>query len=155
MDRFTLLCVGDQFFHTYLTFHLFDVSFLSKIDLSSFYYYMVTVFLLILILFSLSLVLSNSFFSQNKIIKFSTYECGFSPIYLDIRNRFFMPYFRVSLLFLIFDLEILYFIPLLLILKYFLLSGLCILFFKSLPLFFLIYVGIIYEYIYGSVDWLS
>ena len=43
--------------------------------------------------------------------KVSAYECGFSPIYGQTRNVFYINFLNVALLFLIFDLEILLLFP--------------------------------------------
>ena len=43
--------------------------------------------------------------------KVSAYECGFSPIYGQTRNVFYINFFKVALLFLVFDLEILLLFP--------------------------------------------
>ena len=43
--------------------------------------------------------------------KVSAYECGFSPIYGQTRNVFYINFFIVALLFLVFDLEILLLFP--------------------------------------------
>ena len=43
--------------------------------------------------------------------KVSAYECGFSPIYGQTRNVFYINFYIVAMLFLIFDLEILLLFP--------------------------------------------
>jgi NADH-ubiquinone oxidoreductase chain 3 len=43
--------------------------------------------------------------------KVSAYECGFSPVYGQTRSTFQIHFFKVALLFLIFDLEILLLFP--------------------------------------------
>ena len=43
--------------------------------------------------------------------KVSAYECGFSPIYGQTRNVFYINFYIVAMLFLIFDLEILLVYP--------------------------------------------
>jgi NADH-ubiquinone oxidoreductase chain 3 len=44
--------------------------------------------------------------------KVSAYECGFSPVYGQTRSTFQIHFFKVALLFLIFDLEVLLLYPL-------------------------------------------
>jgi NADH:ubiquinone oxidoreductase subunit 3 (subunit A) len=44
--------------------------------------------------------------------KNSSYECGFNPIYGQVRAPFAIQYYLVGILFLIFDLEIAVFYPL-------------------------------------------
>lgn len=43
--------------------------------------------------------------------KVSAYECGFSPIYGQTRNVFYINFYIVAMLFLVFDLEILLLFP--------------------------------------------
>ena len=43
--------------------------------------------------------------------KFSIYECGFSPVFGQTRSTFHINFYVVSLLFLVFDLEIILLLP--------------------------------------------
>nr|WVH38195.1 NADH dehydrogenase subunit 3 [Trametes cingulata] len=43
--------------------------------------------------------------------KVSAYECGFSPVYGQTRNVFYINFYIVAMLFLVFDLEILLLFP--------------------------------------------
>ena len=43
--------------------------------------------------------------------KVSAYECGFSPVYGQTRNVFYINFYLVAMLFLVFDLEILLLFP--------------------------------------------
>ena len=81
------------------------------IDLSFFYLYLSAIFILIFILIFLNFFLSNSFISSDNKYSNSSYECGFDPILQSINYKFPIYYFRLSLFFLIFDLEILYIYP--------------------------------------------
>ena len=60
------------------------------------------------ILLALNLILAPK---QPYEAKVSAYECGFSPIYGQTRNVFYINFFKVALLFLVFDLEILLLFP--------------------------------------------
>nr|WVH38241.1 NADH dehydrogenase subunit 3 [Trametes gibbosa] len=73
----------------------------------------------ILMLFIFVPILSGILLALNLILapkqpyeaKVSAYECGFSPVYGQTRNVFYINFFKVALLFLVFDLEILLLFP--------------------------------------------
>nr|YP_010219072.1 NADH dehydrogenase subunit 3 [Phoneutria boliviensis]UBY46225.1 NADH dehydrogenase subunit 3 [Phoneutria boliviensis] len=77
----------------------------------------------------------------------SSYECGFDPK-SEARFVFSYKFFMVSILFIIFDVEI----SLMISIPFFMISelGLFIFFFFV----FVLIVGLLYEYYYGSLDWL-
>jgi len=72
--------------------------------------------------------------------KLSPYECGFNP-FSESRHKFEVKFYLVSLIFLIFDLEVLYLFPFSKELTY--LSS--VQFFSGLFFIFLIGLGILYE----------
>jgi NADH:ubiquinone oxidoreductase subunit 3 (subunit A) len=82
--------------------------------------------------------------------KTSAYECGFDP-FKDSRQLMDINFFRVAILFILFDLEIIYLIPWIYILYasfynyYIVMGGFCYLFILSLGLFF--------EYKSKMLDW--
>jgi len=111
----------------------------------------------ILIFFIISLVLSIIVYGITLIVayqkpyseKLSAYECGFNP-FDDARGTFDVRFYLVSILFIIFDLEIVYLFP----------WALCLtemtpmLAYWSMMLFLLILtVGFIYEWKKGALDW--
>lgn len=59
-----------------------------------------------LIFFCISLLV----YSKNEIEKSSAYECGFHP-FEDTRQKFNVRFYLVSILFIIFDLEIIFLFP--------------------------------------------
>jgi len=63
--------------------------------------------ILSLVLFSVSYLLIQK---QFDIEKLSAYECGFDP-FEDARNRFDVRFYLVSILFIIFDLEVTFLFP--------------------------------------------
>nr|AEA11189.1 NADH dehydrogenase subunit 3 [Selaginella moellendorffii]AEA29866.1 NADH dehydrogenase subunit 3 [Selaginella moellendorffii] len=82
--------------------------------------------------------------------KVSAYECGFDP-FDDARNRFEIRFYLVSILFIIFDLEVTFFFPWAISLKWIDLFG-----FWSMIVFFLILtIGFFYEWRQGALDWHS
>lgn len=73
----------------------------------------ITLFILFVPVLVLILLILNVLFSIHKpdIEKNTTYECGFNPIQGQARAPFFVRHFIISILFLIFDLEIAFFYP--------------------------------------------
>lgn len=52
----------------------------------------------------------NSYLLTNNSEKLSGYECGFDP-FNDARDTFYIKFYLISILFIIFDIEIIYFFP--------------------------------------------
>nr|YP_011033015.1 NADH dehydrogenase subunit 3 [Pardosa pseudoannulata]WRI06650.1 NADH dehydrogenase subunit 3 [Pardosa pseudoannulata] len=77
----------------------------------------------------------------------SCYECGFDP-YSSTRMFFSYRFFLISILFIIFDVEISLMLPV-----PFMFSELGVVVFFSFILILLL--GLVYEYFYGSLDWLD
>lgn len=106
-------------------------------------------FILILILKLLSLGLSEaSHLSREEL---SSYECGFEPNNLS-RVPFSLRYFFLTLVFLLFDLEVV----LILFISYFIFSS--FIFFNSIVLILFLFVllaGLFYEWQDGTLDWLN
>ena len=80
--------------------------------------------------------------------KLSAYECGFQP-FEDTRNKFDIKFYLVSILFIIFDLEIAFLFPWATYLNY-----------LSLEIFWLMFIflviltiGFTYEWIKGALNW--
>jgi NADH:ubiquinone oxidoreductase subunit 3 (subunit A) len=80
--------------------------------------------------------------------KISAYECGFDP-FDDARSRFDIQFYLVSILFIIFDLEVTFLFPWALVLNNIGFFG-----FWSMMFFLLILtIGFIYEWRKGALDW--
>ncbi len=80
--------------------------------------------------------------------KLSTYECGFEP-FEDARMQFDIRYYLVTILFIIFDLEIAFLFPWAVVLKDIEFFGLI-----SMMIFLTILIlGFIYEWMKGALDW--
>ena len=80
--------------------------------------------------------------------KLSAYECGFEA-FDDARSKFDVKFYLVSILFIIFDLEIAFLFPWAISLGEIGLYGFC-----SMMLFlFILTVGFIYEWKKGALDW--
>jgi NADH:ubiquinone oxidoreductase subunit 3 (subunit A) len=83
--------------------------------------------------------------------KVSAYECGFSPIYGQTRNVFYINFFLVALLFLVFDLEILLLFPIAVTLYNVSVFG-----FSVVLIFFIVLtIGFILEIGSGSINLVS
>lgn len=76
------------------------------------------------------------------------YECGFEP-YSYARVPFSYRFFLISILFIIFDVEISLILPVPFLIE----SGLGIWIFIIFIL--VLIIGLLYEYIYGSLEWLN
>lgn len=101
--------------------------------------------ILAVIIIGLPLVISR--FRPDK-AKISAYECGFEE-FSDARIPFDIRFYLVSILFIIFDLEIAFLFPWAIVLKSLPLLG-----FWSMMLFLLVLtVGFIYEWQKGALEW--
>jgi NADH:ubiquinone oxidoreductase subunit 3 (subunit A) len=80
--------------------------------------------------------------------KISAYECGFDP-FDDARSRFDIQFYLVSILFIIFDLEVTFLFPWALTLNRISYFG-----FWSMMVFLIILtIGFVYEWKKGALDW--
>ncbi len=80
--------------------------------------------------------------------KLSAYECGFEP-FDDARRRFDVRFYLVSLLFIIFDLEVAFLFPWAVSLSHIGLFG----FLSMMGFLAVLTVGFIYEWCKGALDW--
>lgn len=127
-------------------FHIRCVSF-------SFMFFVVYLILTSIFLVTLLKIFSNFISEMSVLIReeLSPYECGFEHHNMS-RIPFSLRYFFLTLIFLLFDLEIVF----ILFLPYYLLSSfyifsLCILFVFVL----ILYLSLIYEWNDGTLEWLS
>lgn len=80
--------------------------------------------------------------------KLSPYECGFDP-FIDTKDPFDVKYYLVSILFIIFDLEVSFLFPWAIVFPYLGAVG-----FISMFVFFVILtLGFAYEWENGALDW--
>lgn len=103
------------------------------------------VFLISLVVFLLSLLI---FYQNINEEKNSIYECGFIT-FGDARNKFEVKFYLVSILFIVFDLEIAFLLPCIAILYKLMFFGLAVL------ITFLVFIaaGFIYEWKVGAMSW--
>ena len=113
-------------------------------------YFSIFVFLIIcsiisVIFFFFSLVVA---IQKNDTQKTSAYECGFDP-FDDARNTFDVRFYLVSILFIIFDLEVSFLFPWCIVL-----GSLSLFAYWSMVVFLiLLTVGFIYEWKKGALEW--
>jgi len=145
-----------------MDFFYIDISlFIPKNILSKFFftgirlnyilsYNFIFIFIVFLFLFC-SLLLLVSFFLSPKlknIEKSSPYECGFNP-FEDTRSVFEIHFYKVAILFIIFDLEIAFLLPWVLVYNVLGFFG----YWVIMLFLFVLTLGFIYEFISGSLDW--
>ncbi len=109
--------------------------------------YIVVSFLLTVLLLGLSFLFaaSNNLSYPEKL---SAYECGFDP-FDDARSRFDVRFYLVSILFIIFDLEVTFLFPWAVCLQSIGIFG-----FWSMMLFlWILTIGFIYEWKKGALEW--
>lgn len=102
--------------------------------------YMLISIILSIILISVSYLLSIRNWDSEKL---SPYECGFEPLD-DARGKFDIRFYLVSLIFILFDLEISYLFPFI----YFINSGYLI----ASAFLFVLTLGFLFEYQLGVLD---
>ncbi|MAV82611.1 MAG: NADH-quinone oxidoreductase subunit A [Pelagibacteraceae bacterium] len=113
-------------------------------------YFFILIFILIaagmaLAMYILSKVLSPSSPDSEKL---SAYECGFEA-FDDTRSKFDVRFYLVSILFIIFDLEIAFLFPWAVSLKNIGALG----FYSMMFFLFILTIGFIYEWKNGALDW--
>ena len=110
----------------------------------------------ILIFFVLSLIISLIIFLLSYILmvqnydmeKMSAYECGFQP-FEDSRSKFNIKFYLVSILFIIFDLEVSFLFPWSVNINFLGFYGYLSIYF----FLFILTVGFIYEWLKGALEW--
>lgn len=89
--------------YIFRSYHFIDSQFILL-------YFMSILFFIFFLVF-LNYFMSFSFIKPICNIQSKPYECGFDPSFSSLSYKFNAYYFRVALMFLIFDLEILYLYP--------------------------------------------
>ena len=119
-------------------------------------HYLLAEYLLVLIFLVVSLIISIVVFSLSYILssksiekeKLSAYECGFNP-FEDARNQFDVRFYLVSILFIIFDLEVSFLFPWAVSLSQLSLAG----YWSMFVFLFILTIGFIYEWKKGALEW--
>ena len=84
--------------------------------------------------------------------KLSTYECGFAP-FEDTRHRFDVRFYLVSILFIIFDLEIAFLFPWAVSMFDLSHGGMIFAFWSMMVFLGVLTVGFLYEWKKGALEW--
>lgn len=111
----------------------------------------ILIYLVISLLVSLILLGLPFLFSSNSSTypeKLSAYECGFDP-FGDARSRFDIRFYLVSILFIIFDLEVTFFFPWAVSPNKIDLFG----FWSMMAFLLILTIGFLYEWKRGALDW--
>jgi len=111
-------------------------------------------FLFLWLIFSASLASIVFFLSYFLVLRYydveklSAYECGFEP-FEDTRAKFDVRFYLVSILFIIFDLEVVFLFPWAVSLSFIGLTGLLSMIFFLVVLI----IGFFYEWFKGALEW--
>lgn len=131
-----MLLLGIQFYNINLLWKLEYLWILSAIFLS---------IIISILLYMVVILWTQKVYDIEKI---SAYECGFHP-FEDTRQKFNVRFYLVSILFIIFDLEITFLFPFAANLK-----NVSIFSFIIILLFLIILtIGFIYEWLKGALEW--
>lgn len=106
----------------------------------------------IIIIIALIVIILASYLSKKSILdreKCSPFECGFDPI-ISSRIPFSLRFFLITIIFLIFDVEIVLIIPIINILKY---SNLIIWSFTRIFFIWILLIGLYHEWSQGALEW--
>lgn len=113
------------------------------------YFTILVIVLLVFVISSIVFLLSFLLFYQSvNDEKNSIYECGFVP-FGDARSKFEVKFYLVSILFIVFDLEIAFLLPCVAAISKFDLFGLIIL----VVFLILVALGFAYEWKTGAMNW--
>lgn len=82
--------------------------------------------------------------------KISPFECGFNPIYFK-RIPFSIRFFLISIIFLIFDVEIALILPIIISIN---ISNINIWFFTRISICLILIIGLFHEWNHGALNWL-
>nr|UZA61124.1 NADH dehydrogenase subunit 3 [Graptomyza sp.] len=105
------------------------------------------IFLLAFIVMLLASILSKKTFSDRE--KSSPFECGFDPM-SSSRLPFSLKFFLITIIFLIFDVEIALILPMILIMNY---SNLFIWSLTSMIFIIILLLGLYHEWNQGMLNW--
>jgi len=112
---------------------------------NSFFFYLLLTFIICVIILILCYIISgtNSYYEKS-----SGYECGFDP-FSDAREPFHVRFYLISILFILFDAEILFFFPWVLSINNIGLIGMQVMYIFII----IILLGFVYEWKKNSLDW--
>lgn len=105
-------------------------------------------FIISIIIIKISLIISKKL--KLNFEKISPFECGFNPIFFK-RIPFSIRFFIITIIFLIFDIEIALLIPIILSIK---ISNKLIWIITRILFIIILIIGLIHEWNYGALNWL-
>lgn len=113
--------------------------------------YSLLVFLVLSLVVAIVLFFVSYLFviKQYDLEKISSYECGFDPFEEDTRGKFDVRFYLVSILFIIFDIEVTYLFPWAVCLSSFGFDA----FFIMIIFLVILTLGFYYEWKRGALDW--
>nr|QHQ98476.1 NADH dehydrogenase subunit 3 [Quadristernoseta cf. longigynium XFX-2019] len=106
------------------------------------------IMLISLMIYSIFMLLSKLSFNDKE--NFSPFECGFDQ-FMTPRNPFSLRFFKITMIFLIFDVEITLILPMILNNNHLNFSFLL----SSYTLLLIILFGLLYEWYLGALNWMS
>jgi len=112
---------------------------------SEFYIYFILTAGIVFILFGVSYIVANQKLYAEKVVG---YECGFDP-FSDARDPFHIKFYLISILFIIFDIEVVFFFPWAIAFQEFQFKE----FYAMYFFVFVLTLGFIYEWKKGALDW--
>nr|YP_010531196.1 NADH dehydrogenase subunit 3 [Hypsathalia przewalskyi]UXW93431.1 NADH dehydrogenase subunit 3 [Hypsathalia przewalskyi] len=115
---------------------------------------MLLFFMNIIMLISIFIMILSSMISKKSMWnkeKLTPFECGFDPKN-NYRNTFSIQFFLITIIFLIFDVEITLLLPLILTLN---ISMLKIWFITTTYFILILILGLLYEWKFGALNWLN
>lgn len=131
----------DQYYH-YFTNSVFS-SVLTDYNYIA-VYCIVSLALSIILVFASILIINQN----PDVEKVSAYECGFDP-FDDSRSKFDIRFYLVSILFIVFDLEISFLFPWTVYLSFQTYASIC----TMVVFLFVLTIGFVYEWLKGGLDW--
>nr|ALO77503.1 NADH deshydrogenase subunit 3 [Gloeosoma sp. GLO01] len=111
-----------------------------------FWFLMLTFLIINFLMLFINLISKKTFLDREKS---SPFECGFDPKN-SARLPFSLQFFLISMIFLIFDVEITLLLPLIFLMK---LSNLYNLFFMTIFFILILLLGLYHEWNQGSLNW--
>nr|ALO64720.1 NADH dehydrogenase subunit 3 [Nomada goodeniana] len=110
--------------------------------------YLMLIMMICLIIYFLNLFISMMKF--NNIEKKNSFECGFNPISKS-NIPFSLPFYMISLMFLIFDVEVVLLLPMIFYLNY---LNFYMIYFIYLFFLLILLLTLLFEYMLGYLNWL-
>lgn len=130
---------------------MFNNFYVYILNLNPFLVYILVTAGLLLILQYVSSVIKNIIIVKTNYYTemLSIYECGFDPFFFNTTGEFNVIFYRVSILFLLFDLELVLFFPWIISYSFLGLNSLIVV----LSFVILLFWGFFYEWFNGILDW--